>query len=63
MISKHISYKEAVYSRTAQRRDIYNHPENDQADNMRLIAKQVFEPLRSWVGGPMFLKIRIEIAV
>ena len=53
MISKHISYKEAVYSRTAQRRDIYNHPENDQADNMRLIAEQVFEPLRSWVGGPI----------
>ena len=53
MISKHISYKEAVYSRTAQRKDIYNHPENDQADNMRLIAEQVFEPLRSWVGGPI----------
>ena len=53
MISKHISYKEAVYSRTAQRRNIYNHPENDQADNMRLIAEQVFEPLRSWVGGPI----------
>ena len=53
MISKHISYKEAVYSRTAKRRDIYNHPENDQADNMRLIAEQVFEPLRSWVGGPI----------
>ena len=52
-ISKHISYKEAVYSRTAQRRDIYNHPENDQADNMRLIAEQIFEPLRSWVGGPI----------
>ena len=47
-ISKHISYKEAVYSRTAQRRDIYNHPENDQADNMRLIAEEVFEPLRAW---------------
>ena len=53
MISKHISYKEAVYSRTAKRRDIYNHPENNQADNMRLIAKQVFEPLRFWVGGPI----------
>ena len=52
-ISKHISYKEAVYSRTAQRRDIYNHPENDQADNMRLIAEEVFEPLRAWVGGPI----------
>jgi len=52
-ISKHISYKEAVYSRTAQRRDIYNHPENDQTDNMRIIAEEVFEPLRTWVGGPI----------
>ena len=52
-ISKHISYKEAVYSRTAQRRDIYNHPENDQTDNMRVIAEEVFEPLRTWVGGPI----------
>jgi len=52
-ISKHISYKEAVYSRTAQRRDIYNHPENYQTDNMRIIAEEVFEPLRTWVGGPI----------
>jgi hypothetical protein len=52
-ISDNISYKEAVYSRTAQRRDIYNHPENKQVDNMRLIANQVFQPLRAWVGGPI----------
>ena len=53
MISKHISYKEAVYSRTAQRLDIYNHPDNVQKDNMLLIAKKVFEPLRKWVKGPI----------
>jgi len=53
MISKHISYKEAVYSRTAQRLDIYNHPDNVQKDNMLLIAKEVFEPLRKWVKGPI----------
>ena len=53
MISKHISYKEAVYSRTAQRLDIYNHPDNVQKDNMLLIAKEVFEPLRIWVKGPI----------
>ena len=52
-ISKHISYKEAVYSRTAQRLDIYNHPDNVQKDNMLLIAKKVFEPLRKWVKGPI----------
>ena len=53
MISKHISYKEAVYSRTAQRLDIYNHPDNVQKNNMLLIAKEVFEPLRKWVKGPI----------
>ena len=53
MISKHISNKEAVYSRTAQRLDIYNHPDNVQKDNMLLIAKEVFEPLRIWVKGPI----------
>jgi len=53
MISKRISYKEAVYSRTAQRLDIYNHPDNVQKDNMILIAKEVFEPLRKWVKGPI----------
>jgi len=53
MISKNISYKEAVYSRTAQRLDVYNHPDNDQKDNMCLIAEQVFQPLRAWVGGPI----------
>ena len=52
-ISKHISYKEAVYSRTAQRLDVYNHPDNVQKDNMILISEKVFEPLRSWVGGPI----------
>ena len=53
MISKHISYKEAVYSRTAQRLDIYNHPDNVQKDGMILIAEKVFEPLRKFVGGPI----------
>jgi zinc D-Ala-D-Ala carboxypeptidase len=53
MISKHISYKEGVYSTTAMRRGIDNNPNNDQLSNMELIAEEVFEPLRSWVGGPI----------
>ena len=53
MISKHISYKEGVYSRTATRLDIDNKPNNDQMHNMCLIAEEVFEPLRVWVGGPI----------
>jgi len=53
MISKHISYKEGVYSTTAMRRGIDNNPNDDQLSNMELIAEEVFEPLRSWVGGPI----------
>ena len=52
-ISEHISYKESVYSRTATRLDINNEPNDEQMDNMCLIAQEVFEPLRMWVGGPI----------
>ena len=53
MISKHISYKEGVYSRTATRLNIDNNPDDRQILNMCLIADEVFEPLRMWVGGPI----------
>ena len=53
MISKHISYKEGVYSNTATRRGIDNTPNDEQLDNMELIANEVFEPLRMWVDGPI----------
>ena len=53
MISEHISYKEGVYSITATRRGIDNTPNNEQLKNMELIADEVFEPLRNYVGGPI----------
>ena len=53
MISKHISYKEGVYSNTATRRGINNDPNDSQLENMELIAEKIFEPLRKWVGGPI----------
>ena len=52
-ISKHISYKEGVYSRTATRLGIKNDPNAEQMENMIAIAEEVFEPLRMWVGGPI----------
>ena len=51
MISKHISYKEGVYSITATRRGIDNTPNNDQLLKMVSVAEEVFEPLRNYVGG------------
>jgi hypothetical protein len=53
MISEHISYKEGVYSNTATRRGINNTPDDEQLNNMELIAGKIFEPLRKWVGGPI----------
>ena len=53
MISKHISDKEGVYSRTAIRLGIENKPNKEQLANMKLLAEEVFEPLRAYVGGPI----------
>ena len=53
MISKHISYNEGVHSNTAIRRGIDNTPTDDQLYFMEIVAEEVFEPLREWVGGPI----------
>ena len=42
-----------MYSNTATRRGIDNTPNDDQLSNMELVADEVFEPLRSYVGGPI----------
>ena len=52
-ISKNVSYKEGVYSRTATRLGIKNNPNAEQMENMIAIAEEVFEPLRAYVGGPI----------
>ena len=53
MISKHISNKEGVYSRTAIRLDIDNVPTKKHLANMVELAENIFEPLRAYVGGPI----------
>ena len=52
-ISKNITYAEAIHSQTAKRRGIDNTPNPAQLENMKLVAEKIFEPLRSWVGGPI----------
>jgi len=52
-ISKHISYKEAVGSNYAKQKGIKNKPNEEQVENMKLLAEEVFEPLREWVGCPI----------
>ena len=53
MISDHISYKEATLSYTAKRKGINNIPNEYEKTNMQVVAANVFEPLRKWVGGPI----------
>ena len=53
MISKHLSYKEGIRSNTATRLGIENKPNEEQLENMKLLAEKVFEPLREEVGGPI----------
>ena len=53
IISKHITYKEAVRSNTALRLNINNIPNDYEISNMVGIASNIFEPLREYVGGPI----------
>ena len=52
-ISEHISYKEATRSATALRLGIDNVPNQYELQNMEMVAKHVFEPLRKAVGAPI----------
>jgi len=67
-ISKHISYKEAVGSNYAKQKGISNKPNEEQVENMKLLAEKVFEPLREWVGCPirvnsMFRSLELNTAL
>ena len=50
-ISKHISWHEGTYSRTGERKDLDNTPNEKQLKCMKEVANNLFEPLREWVGG------------
>ena len=52
-ISKHISWREASYSATAEKKEIENTPTESAVQNMKKLAKNVFEPLREWANEPI----------
>ena len=52
-ISKHITYSEGTYSKTAQDKGIANIPNEVQLAAMKLVAEKCFEPLREWYGKPI----------
>jgi len=52
-ISKYISWSEAVKSKTAEKHEIENTPNENQIQEMKKLAKNIFEPLRQWAGHPI----------
>tara|TARA_R100000278_G_scaffold110767_2_gene88083 strand:- start:1337 stop:1795 length:459 start_codon:yes stop_codon:yes gene_type:complete len=52
-ISKYISWNEAVKSKTAEKHEIENSPNENQIQEMKKLAKNVFDPLRVWAGHPI----------
>ena len=52
-ISEHISYDEATLSPTAIRNGISNQPNEQELNNMKLVAENCFEPLRKMWGKPI----------
>jgi zinc D-Ala-D-Ala carboxypeptidase len=52
-ISKHISYKEGTRSSTAVRLGIKNDPNDTERLAMCTLSKNIFEPLRDHVCGPI----------
>ena len=54
-LSKNLSLREAVRSTTAQRLGIKNLPDDPQVTNLKLIAKNVFQPLREHFEAPIYV--------
>ena len=52
-LTKHVSFKVGVHSITAIRKGIDNEPNEEQLANMKLVANNVFEPLRVFINGPI----------
>lgn len=53
MISKHISYEEAIHSDRAIKLGLDNTPEEKHITCMRIVAEYCFEPIREWWGKPL----------
>lgn len=53
MISKYLSYLEAIKSHNAKRLGIENEPNAQQLENMKYVATEIFDPVREFVGGPL----------
>lgn len=54
-LSTHLTMAEMIRSETAKRRGINNTPKPEHLDNMKVLAKKIFEPIRNYFKTPIFI--------
>jgi len=54
-LSKNLSLREVVRSTTAKRLGLKNEPDDPQITNLKLVAEQIFQPLRDHFDVPIYV--------
>lgn len=54
-ISEFVNYREVIRSQTAQAKGIDNIPDERQLENIRRIARNVFDPVREHFNTPIYI--------
>lgn len=54
-LSKNLSLNEMLRSETAKRKGIENLPNENHIENMRLLAENVFQPIRACFRSPIYI--------
>jgi zinc D-Ala-D-Ala carboxypeptidase len=55
MLSKNLSLGEFTNSQTAKRRGIDNTPKGEHLEAAKLLAENIFQPIREHFGKPIFI--------
>ena len=53
ILSKHLELAEVIRSSTAKRLGIKNEPTSEHLSNLKLLAENIFEPIREHLGKPI----------
>jgi hypothetical protein len=54
-LSKHLELAEVIRSSTAKRLGIKNEPTAEHLSNLKVLAENIFEPIREHFGRPIFI--------
>ena len=54
-LSKYVSLSEVVHSDNAKRLGIDNSPTEEHKENLKTLSVEVFDKVREFVGGPLFI--------